>query len=317
MSASRQASGVLAGTVALLFAREASASESAAASASARGTTATARWYVETTGASCKAERSAFEHEIQLACDAVGGSCGVAAAPTDAGLRAVLDCSGGDDAWSLVTRTSGGTVLATLDLSGPHDDRLREAAVEVARDATPERSLAIETLRFSISGEQPEPPTKRPAQTLGLAVSGSVSSGTDKALPAMLGGRLLAGLEVARSIRATLGFGAEAGGSGIGAARAVRGGVGIALGAPFDPNAPVGFAVEGGLSATSDYPPSPISDSRLLPATTSTGVYGQGSFIVQIPIGSIRPFAALSADALSAPVHVGVSGQLGVAFPLF
>lgn len=302
MSASRPAPVVVAGAFVLLFAREASADG-----------TATARWYVETSGPSCEAQRSAFEREIQLACDAVGRSCAVVTTPTAASLRAVLECSGTNDAWTLVTRTAGGTVLATLDLSGPNDDRLREAAVEVARDATPERSLAIETLRFSISGEQPQPPVSRTPQTLGLAVGGAVSSGTNAKLPAMVGARLLGGLEVARSMRATLGLAAEAGGTGLGAARAVRGGVGLALGAPFDPEAPLGFAVEGGLSAISAYPPPVMSDSRTLPPVTSAGVYGQGTLIIQWPARLLRPFAALSAGVVSEPVLLGVSGQMGVA----
>lgn len=317
MSASRQTRGVLGGALGAIAAAV-TLSFASVASAAGGASSPVARWYVETSGGSCEGERSAFEREIRLACDAVGGSCGVAATPAEAGLRAVLDCSGADGSWSLVTRTVGGTVLATLDLSGTNGDRLREAAVEVARDATPERSLAIETLRFSLAAEQPEPPASRPSHTLGLAVGATVASGTDQNLPSMLGLHLLAGLEVARATRVTMGLAAEAGGSGLGAARAFRGGAGVAFGAPFDPKAPVGFAVEGGLSAISAYPPaSAYSDLVALAPNTTVGVYGQGTFLIQWPSDGLRPFAALSASALSEPVHIGAGGELGLAFPLF
>lgn len=285
---------------------------------------AAARWYVQTAGGEgCAARRSELEHEIRLACAAVGGSCSVAATPAEAGLRAVLDCSGGGGggepgAWSLVTRTSGGTVLSSLDLSGTDDDRLREAAVEVARDATPERSLAIETLRFSLSAEQTQPPPSRPSQTVGLAIGGTVSTGTDNNLPSMLGVHVLGGLEVMPSTRLTLAGAAAAGGSNLEAARAFRGGAGVAFGAPFDPRAPVGFAVETGLSATSAYPAAAgHADLVSVAPTTSVGVYGQGTFLVQWPTDGLRPFAALSASALSEPVHIAAGAEVGFAFPLF
>lgn len=304
--------GALAAAAALLVAGEASAAGDGAPSSPM------ARWYVETTGAACESRRDAFEREIRFACDAVGGSCGVAATSAEAGLRAVLDCSGPDGAWSLVTRTSGGTVLSSLDLSGTDDDRLREAAVEVARDATPERSLAIETLRFSLSAEQATPPASQPSHSLGLAIGGTTSTGIDKNLPAMFGVHLLAGLEVARSAHMTLGLAAEAGGGGLEAARAFRAGAGVAFGAPFDPQAPVGFAVEGGLSTMSAYPAGTGAASGVLIApVTSLGVYGQGTFLVQWPRDGLRPFAALTASALSQPVHIGAGAELGLAFPLF
>jgi hypothetical protein len=306
--------GAIAGTAALLVASEASAAGAGGGAPSSP----TARWYVETSGAACESRRDALEHEIRLACAAVGGSCGVAATPVEAGLRAVLDCSGAEGAWSLVTRTSGGTVLSSLDLSGTDDDRLREAAVEVARDATPERSLAIETLRFSLSAEHAVPPPGRPSQTLGLAIGGTVSTGTDNNLPSMLGVHVLAGLEVMASTRLTLAGAAAAGGSGLDAARAFRGGAGVAFGAPFDPKAPVGFAVETGLSATSAYSAAAgHSDLVAVAPTTSVGLYGQGTFLVQWPTDGLRPFAALSASALSEPVHIAAGAEVGLAFPLF
>src|SRR3954464_14708513 len=72
--------------------------------ASATGTQG-AQWYVELVGMGCQAHRPAFEREIALACDAVGGTCRVASSPKDAELRAILDCSGQPESWTLETRT--------------------------------------------------------------------------------------------------------------------------------------------------------------------------------------------------------------------
>ncbi len=279
-----------------------------------------ARWYVETEGAACEGERTAFEREIRLACDAVGGSCTVVATPAEADLRAVLDCSeaGASDAWSLVTRMSGGTMLSTVDLSGPRSDRLREAAVEVARDPTPLRSLAIETLRFSLSAEQANPAASRPPQTLVFAISGVALSGNAANMPVMVGGHLVAGLEVMKAVGATLGFAGLAGGEGQSATRLLQAGAGVTLGAPFDAKAAVGCALEGGLSAISRYPSEGSSTGESLAATTSGGGYGKGSILLQLPRYGPRPFVAVSASVLSAPVLQTTAGlDLGLAFAAF
>ena len=279
-----------------------------------------ARWYVETNGAACEGERTAFEREIRLACDAVGSSCAVVATPAEADLRAVLDCSeaGASDAWSLVTRMTGGTLLSSVDLSGPRGDRLREAAVEVARDPTPLRSLAIETLRFSLSAEQANPGASRPAQTLGVAASATALAANGPGMPLMLGAHLLAGLEVVRSMRVTLGLAGMAGGESLGAARAFQAGAGIAFGAPFDPSAPLGCAIEGGFSTISKYPAGEVSAEDELSPVTSSGGYGRATILVQWPRDGVRPFAGVSASVVSAPVLQTAAGlDLGVAFSAF
>jgi hypothetical protein len=304
------ACGAVAGSAALLSAGEASAAGPGGPSSPI------ARWYVETSGPECAAQRDAFEREIRLTCEAVGGSCAVVASPSDAGLRAVLDCSAGDEAWSVVTRTSNGTVLATVGLSGAKGDRLREAAVEVARDATPERSLAIETLRFSLAGEAPVH-EQRSTDRLALALGGTVSASSDRTVPTMFGAHVMAGLELARSVRATLGGVAEAGGGGTEAARGLRGGVGLALGAPFDATAPIGFAFEGGASAVSTYVVSATNEGVSYSAHTRAAAYAQGTLTVQWPRDGLRPFAALTGGTFSEPVQVAANFEIGVALALF
>src|SRR4051794_15929357 len=120
MSATLQTRGVLAAVImlsGLALAREASASGAQSA-----------QWYVELVGTGCQAHRPAFEREIALACEAVGGTCRVASSPREAELRAILDCSGAPESWTLETRTIDGTVLGNIELAGATDDRLREAA---------------------------------------------------------------------------------------------------------------------------------------------------------------------------------------------
>lgn len=294
----------LAMSLALLLARGASA-----------GPRSGAQWYVETTGAACDDQRTTFEREITLACNAVGGTCHVASSAKDAELRAVLDCSGADASWTLVTRTIDGTVLATIDLAGPRDDRLREAAVEVARDAAPERSLAIETLRYAIPNEAPVSTQKR-SEHVTLVAGGRASSMNGVAAPALYGAHVLGGVAIASSARLTLGLSGEGGGSGASAARHVRGGGGFAFGAPFDASSPFGFAAEIGLASTSAYarwatgggPP---------PVETTTAGYAQGTLTLQLPRGAIRPYCSLSAAALTSGPNMVGSGEAGLAFALF
>jgi hypothetical protein len=277
-----------------------------------------AQWYVETIGTACEADRSALEREIRLACDAVGGTCHVVASPKEAELRVVLDCSGLEDSWTLITRTIEGKVLATLDLSGPRADRLREAAVEVARDAAPERALATETLRFTLTNANPDTiPAPQKSERLTLVLGGRASTASGAKSPAMGGAHLLAGIGIAKSVRATLGVGADGGGSNENAVRAFRYGVGIAYGAPFDGSSFFGFAFEGGLAATSTYGAS-RNDGYPLPTVVTQAGYAQGTLTLAWPRAGVRPYAAVSAAALSAgPSHVMAGGEAGLAFALF
>jgi hypothetical protein len=295
---------VAAMALALACAREASAAPRAGA-----------QWYVETVGASCIDQRAALEREITLACNAVGGTCHVATTPGDAELRAVLDCSGGAESWTLVTRTVEGTVLATLDLAGPRADRLREAAVEVARDAAPERALAIETLRNTIPNETPTS-SERPSSRVAMLAGGRVSTLTRTDASAIFGLHVMGGLAIAKSARLTLGGSAEAGGTGTAALRHYRTGAGLAFGAPFDEAAALGTALEAGVGATSTYGARPSDGGDLKARTNSTG-YVQGTFTVQAPRGSVRPFFAFSAAMLTDGLHIVGTGEAGLAFALF
>jgi hypothetical protein len=305
MSAPRQVLGGITAALVMVFtfaSREASASPGA-------------QWYVETVGDECASQRNAFEREITLACDAVGGTCRVASTRKEAELRAVIDCSNLEDSWTLVTRTIDGIVLASLDLSGPRADRLRQAAVEVARDVAPERSLAAESLRFSFAKDAPVQP-QRAADKVSLILGGRASASSDATAPALFGLHLLGGLGIVKHASVTLGLAGDAGGSGRSARRAFRGGAGMVLGAPFDASAPIGLALEGGVSSTSRYSAAGSGEGLLLTHTDTAG-YAQGTLLVQWPRLTVRPFAALSASVFTAGASVTASAEAGLAFAIF
>lgn len=308
MAAHSQVLGVLAAVATVLVAREASAGGGAGVPSS--------RWYVETIGTACESERASLEREIALACNAVGGTCAIVAAPNEADLRAVLDCSGLEDSWTLTTRAVAGEVVTTLDLSGPIPDRLREAAVEVTRDVAPERRVQVEAMQAVPAPEEPSiPGTAAGPEKLTLMLGGRGTS-PGNAGAARGGLHLLAGIDLGRGVRGTIGAVGEAGGSGETTTREVRGGGGIAVGAPFDNAAPLGFAAEGGAAATTKYV-MPLRDGGVATAMTTTSAYCQGTVTAQWPRAGLRPYAALSAAALSDGLQIRASGELGIALGFF
>ena len=123
----------------------------------------------------------------------------------------------------------------------------------------------------------------------------------------------MAGVAIVRSLRATLGGVLEGGGRS-----ALRGGVGVALGAPFDGTSIFGVAAEAGLASTERFAPSPDASSGAMPSrSTVRAGYGQGTLTVQLPLGSVRPYAALSAAVLTDSSVIFASAEAGVAFAVF
>ena len=276
-----------------------------------------ATWAVDLVGESCQSERAAFEREITLACDAVGSTCRVAPSVKDAELRAVLDCSN-ESGWSLETRTSTGTLIDRVDLGGPNDDRLREAAVEIARDAAPERALAVEALRSSLPNEAPAaqvPHRDRFALALGARATGSSAGG-----PAAGGAHVVLAYALGRVTHATLGVAGEAGGSEQHASRAVRGGVGLAFGAPFDTMSVFGLGLELGVGAMERYEAVGVAadGNPQLGIVSKVAAHAQTSLMVQWPRDGIRPYASLvGALTTDGDARFFGSGEAGVVFPLF
>lgn len=274
-----------------------------------------AKWFVDVSETCDREVASAegLEREVGLACAAVGGTCRVVDSPADAELRATLACRDGE--WSLETRTIEGAPLAKVDLAGPTEDRLRAAAVEIARDEAPERSLAIDSLRDALPGTD-HGTKRRDPSAFSIAAAGRASAASEVAPSA--GARLLAGARVGALTHWTFSGAYEAGGSGDGARSAFRAGTGFAWGAPLTPG-PIGFIVEGGavVDESRHVDPSPGRWGFYAYPQTHIGAFGQATVVVAIPRGPVRPYAGLSASAMTIPPNLAASVELGVAFAVF
>ncbi len=290
---------------------------SAAAHADPEPTRASgAKWVVETKGTACEAHRAELEQEVSLACAAFESSCRVVPTPAEAELRATVDCESSPERWSLDTRTIEGARLAHVDLEGTDSDRLRQAAMEIARDAAPEHLLAIEALKNSL-GQGDKPQVFDPEKgKIGLAVAarGAVTNNATS----MGGGRALVGLRFSPVFALTFGVGGELGGSGLDARRHGRGGIGIVVGAPFTSRTTgaasiLGFGLEVGPDVGQYYQRTNVLPFETRIATvTRGGGFAQASLFAQTGTTRVRGFAALSLlvmsndrDALAGTLDVG------------
>jgi hypothetical protein len=273
-----------------------------------------ARWIVGATGsveAGCVSEREAFEHEVGLACAAMG-TCQIVADAGAAELRAMLVCPSRDEPWRLELRTVEGRLVSSTELAGDRDDRLREAAMEVARDQAPERTLAAESLRNTLGeGDKIKKPWKPPPMSLAFGGAGSAASKSGLSG----GARAVLGVQIANGAHATLGLTGLMGGRGAEAIRHLRSGVGLAFGAPFDGSI-FGFVLEGGVAMLHSYQTE--TGQRSTKAETITGAYGQGGLVLALPIREIRPYVAVVAGLYAEPRATPfASADAGFAFPLF
>jgi hypothetical protein len=94
--------------------------------------------WIETRPWTCAHEASAFAREIELACDAAG-RCRVSPTEADATHRAVLICES-TERW-ILRAESGGRTEFTLALTGEREERLRKAAMWMARTEDDSESL--------------------------------------------------------------------------------------------------------------------------------------------------------------------------------
>lgn len=273
-----------------------------------------ARWFVEVSGredAGCTTERATFEREVGLACAAMG-TCQVVEDARHAELRAALLCPSRDEPWRLELRTVEGTLVSSTELAGAPDDRLREAAMEVARDQAPERTLAAASLRDTLGeGDKLKKPWKPPSMSLAFGGAGALG-GPERTSG---GARALLGVQAAHNAHFTLGMTGLMGGSGADSARHLRTGLGFAFGAPFTGSI-IGVVVEGGVAVLQSYQTE--TGVRSISAQTLAGAYGQGGFVFALPLREIRPYFACSGGLYAEPrATVYASADAGLAFPLF
>src|SRR5688500_9941438 len=273
-----------------------------------------ARWVVDVNGnrdGGCTTERSAFEHEVGLACAATG-TCHVVDDAQQAELRATLSCPSRNEPWTLELRTVEGTLVSSTELSGARDDRLREAAMEIARDQAPERTLAAASLRDTLGeGDKIKKPWKPPSMSLAFGAAGALG-GIERTSG---GARALLGIEAARNAHFTFGMTGLMGGSGAESARHLRTGLGFAFGAPFTGSI-LGVVVEGGIAVLQSYQTE--TGVRSVNAQTLAGPYGQGGFVFALPIREIRPYFAFIGGVYAEPRATAyAAADAGLAFPLF
>jgi hypothetical protein len=263
-----------------------------------------AAWWIDTSDG-CYARRADLQREVTLACGAVGETCRVVRRHEEAELVAHLACDG--ERWSLETRTIEGALLARIELTSEGDDRLREAAVEVARDAAPERTLVGEALRDAMPGgpaERPRrPPSIEPAKVV-FALAPRASS--MELVPMLFGASGSLGMRTVGALRATAAFSYLGGGSGVQSVRFAAGSAGLAYGAPYARSAIVGAHVEAGLRAREYY----IRSGRGFVTNTDNDVLGGAGMYVQWPDAWIRPFAGAS---FALGYRVAGSADIGVA----
>lgn len=271
-----------------------------------------ARWVVDVRAdrdAACASERASFEREVGLACAAMG-TCQVVDDAKNAELRATLVCTS-QDAWRLELHTVEGMLVSSTDLDGPREDRLREAAMEVARDQAPERTLAAASLRNTLGeGDKVKKPWKMPKMVFAFAGTGS-AGGIERYAGGVRG---LFGLQIAKSAHVTLGMAGLMGGRDSEAARHFRTGLGMSLGAPFDGSI-VGLVFEGGLAIQETYETD--TGMRSTKPVGKSGAYGQAGFVLALPFREVRPYAAIVGGAQSELKSVVyASADIGIAFPL-
>lgn len=274
-----------------------------------------ARWYVDVSGdknGGCAGDRDAFEHEVSLACAAMG-TCTIVGDAKKAELVATLHCYGYRDPWTLEVRTVEGALVSSTDMTGAREDRFREAAIEVARDQAPERTLAAASLRDTLpDGDRVKKPWKLPSMSLafgGAAAIGGVEQTSG-------GARAAVGMLVVESTHLTLGLTGLMGGSDQRVGRHLRTGVGFSFGAPFTASW-IGAAFEGGVDLSQSYLLDGGYDfSRR--AQTHAGPYGQGGLVLAVPLRQVRPFLGFAFGGYAEPKTTAYATfDAGLALPLF
>lgn len=270
-----------------------------------------AKWAVEAEGVGCERHRPTFERELVLACQAMS-TCRVVPS-REAELVATLRCEPESRSWWLSMRTVEGTPLSSVELTGTSEDALREGAIEVARDAAPERTLATETLRNTLGDRDAPKPAPRPPR-LSMTVGGVTSARSGEG--ANIGVRASAGYKIGDVAHLIGGVMAGAGGSGNDAFRRFRTGFGVAWGAPFTRDV-VGVSFDAGLDVTNRYVGRHTAESVAMTSVMHVNAYAQQTFFVQVPLARIRPYAALGLALLSADPIIMGSADVGLLFPVF
>jgi hypothetical protein len=122
-------------------------------------------WTIEAEPWPCARFVEALAREVELACDASGSACHVAAVKDTPTMRAVLVCAAdASKPWTVSATTIDGDEIWTLTLEGDLEERLRKGALWIARTPVPEPAAPPPVVRSSPppsappAAEAPEPP---------------------------------------------------------------------------------------------------------------------------------------------------------------
>ncbi len=241
--------------------------------------------------------------QIALACDAAGGTCGVASDAQAADERIVLKCQEAEGQWILEGESASGARLWSVGLFGDEDERLRRAGLWVARvdgggpgipASVPNVTVAAPASKTPTAPRapavdpKPENPDETPGATpdrrggLSLSAHGAYETTSDGS--PLVGARAIFGARIAGGTRGTLALdGVAPTQTNVRPFSLLRAGLGAAWGAPWMDDV-LGAAVEVGAAAASSY--------RF--GGTKGAPYGAVSLTAQYPNATLRPFVTAS-----------------------
>jgi hypothetical protein len=275
---------------------------------------ANVRWWLEARPWTCNEHLSALGREVALACDATGGRCNVAPDERTATMRATLRCVDADR-WLLEATTAEGERLWNVDLAGEPSDRLRRAAVWIARNEEPARAEPSPSPVVRL-----EAPGARPAEVPGAEAPAASPSAADRrgglsfaargtygyARPELGSNTLMAGAraEAALALRNGVRLGATGTfDSSLDApAMQMLGGIALSLGAPWSDDV-VGLEIGGGVGAQR------MEYDAYGESLGTRGVgYGEVAIVLQWPrVEGPRPWFAIQGAK-----YIGLEGDEGL-----
>jgi hypothetical protein len=257
-------------------------------------------WWIDAQPWTCVDFVAPLAHQVALSCDAAGGRCRVASSEAEAERHAVLRCAGGEGGgWTLEARGAKGEHLWAVDLAGEEDEKLRRAAMWVARaegdgpiDAgvpqkaplQPSSAQAPKRENEANEADEAERPKTKRATNGGFTLSGSAAYETSEEGPAVFGARAAFAMRVAGTTYGVLSVdGAVPTKMNVRPFSYARAAVGAAWGAPWTDDV-LGASVEVGAAAVHTY----WEDS------TRGAPYGAVSLTAQYPGATLRPFIRTS-----------------------
>lgn len=147
--------------------------------APAAGAAEPASFWIEAHPWTCSQHVAPVARELNLACDAAGGACNVAASETSADRRIFLKCD--ETKWTIEAHDAKGVRLWSVDVTGDVSDRARSAAVFAVRAETGERlpsppppphePAVVAKIEGPPAPDKPSDPSPKPPASVTMAFS--------------------------------------------------------------------------------------------------------------------------------------------------